>query len=234
MGLADCDWYQDEIRKREAWPHPLSGGRRANRRRRAGSLPVIVTWCLVFAVAVGGSYRLNAWWKARHRPPIEAQPAPPPVVDLFKDDPTWHTGPRPVAEPTQAIVLPETREVAKCIVNGRASYGQGDCAGGTRAVIPIAAGPTYEQQQEAEARAASLAERAAAVDRRLAWEEAHRARTTARVSPSGDLKAAECAALDGAIHGLDAQARQPHGGSMQDWIKDERLKARSRQYALRC
>lgn len=47
-------------------------------------------------------------------------------------------------------------------------------------------------------------------------------------------KSAECQALEESIRQLDAMARQPQTGYTQDWIRNERMKARSRQAALRC
>lgn len=47
-------------------------------------------------------------------------------------------------------------------------------------------------------------------------------------------KSAECQALEESIRQLDARARQPQTGYTQDWIRNERMKARSRQAALRC
>lgn len=45
---------------------------------------------------------------------------------------------------------------------------------------------------------------------------------------------AECKALDERVTQLDAMARQPQSGQMQDWIRGERKTARDRQFALRC
>jgi hypothetical protein len=47
-------------------------------------------------------------------------------------------------------------------------------------------------------------------------------------------KQAECAGLEATINNLDSQARQPHSGGMQDWIRQQRQQARDRQFRLRC
>jgi hypothetical protein len=47
-------------------------------------------------------------------------------------------------------------------------------------------------------------------------------------------KRAECKALDARVEHLDAQARQPQSGQMQDWIRGERQVARDRQFRIRC
>ena len=47
-------------------------------------------------------------------------------------------------------------------------------------------------------------------------------------------KQAECANLAAIVANLDSQARQPQSSQMQDWIKDQRQRARDRQFRLQC
>ncbi|MCK6426674.1 MAG: hypothetical protein L6Q75_16545 [Burkholderiaceae bacterium] len=54
------------------------------------------------------------------------------------------------------------------------------------------------------------------------------------VQATGQGKAAECKALDARITQLENMARQPQTGQMQDWIRDQKSKARDRQFGLRC
>lgn len=59
------------------------------------------------------------------------------------------------------------------------------------------------------------------------------------VVPSGSTRPAsaiqaECRYLDARIAELDALARRPHTGQMQDWIRSQRQQARDRQFELRC
>ncbi len=236
MGIEDRDWYRDEIKKREAWAHPLAGRPPRARSERESSSLWIATWCVLFAAATGGSVAAHGWWKEHHQPAALVQQTPAPQApNSFREDPTWHAGPRPAAEVPDSTAIIETREVTKCIVNGRVSYGShGDCLGGSRVAVPIASGPTYEQQQEAQERADNLAERSAEVDRRLAWDDWRRSQVTVSAGPSSLSRPSECTALEEAIRGYDAQARQPQVPSMQDWIKDQRANARSRQFALHC
>lgn len=44
----------------------------------------------------------------------------------------------------------------------------------------------------------------------------------------------ECDRLDAHVRYLDAMARQPQSGVVQDWIRGERQSARDRQFRLRC
>ena len=52
--------------------------------------------------------------------------------------------------------------------------------------------------------------------------------------PSQPTKQAECASLAATVANLDSQARQPQSSQMQDWIKDQRQRARDRQFRLQC
>lgn len=62
--------------------------------------------------------------------------------------------------------------------------------------------------------------------------------STTTVTQSTDTSAAskqsECKALDARVVHLDALARQPQSGQMQDWISGQRKDARDRQFRLRC
>lgn len=44
----------------------------------------------------------------------------------------------------------------------------------------------------------------------------------------------QCEALDARVLHLDALARQPQSGQMQDWIRGQRQQARDRQFGLHC
>ncbi|WP_156955253.1 hypothetical protein [Polaromonas glacialis] len=57
--------------------------------------------------------------------------------------------------------------------------------------------------------------------------------TTVTTSPAQDRNA-ECKTLDARITDYDAQARHPQSGQMQDWISENKRKARDRQFSLRC
>lgn len=45
---------------------------------------------------------------------------------------------------------------------------------------------------------------------------------------------AECVSLKERVAYLDSMARQPQTGQMQDWIKEQKSHARSRQFQLHC
>lgn len=55
-----------------------------------------------------------------------------------------------------------------------------------------------------------------------------------RDRPARQSKTLECRVLDEQIQRIDAAARQPQPGYAQDSLKDQRMRARSRQAQLRC
>ncbi len=59
-------------------------------------------------------------------------------------------------------------------------------------------------------------------------------REVVRSSSTEDDGSAECAALDKQIRSLDAVARQPLSGQVQDQIRAKKAWARSRQFKLSC
>lgn len=77
----------------------------------------------------------------------------------------------------------------------------------------------------------NLAQAAKAEGERLAAPAQQQAPT---MPPGSTADVSECAALDARIRSLDAQARQPHNGRVQDQIAASRKAARDRQFALRC
>ena len=55
-----------------------------------------------------------------------------------------------------------------------------------------------------------------------------------RVAMNVDSSSMECTRLDALIASIDAAARQPQSGFEQDRGKDQRRRARDRQFALHC
>lgn len=123
---------------------------------------------------------------------------------------------------------PPVQTVSKCVdTRGRTAYSDGQCGVGERAsrvevrrnVNVADAGPvpsptqpsTYASAQTNSSSFSTIAPQPYAYDPR-----------------------ATCAALDQAIAGYDAQARQPQSAQMQDWISARRKEARDQQFRLRC
>ena len=154
-------------------------------------------------------------------------------IDWAKDKPAQSKAPPITAAPTTApqpaqpqAPSPDagSRVVTKCTGNGRTTYSDSDCPQGsatskviTKADLNIVAGLTPAEQ---------------ATVKRLD-EQAATAITIAQTSPAV-TSASECKVLDALIANLDASARQPQSMQMQDWIRDQRKRARDRQFAIRC
>ena len=118
----------------------------------------------------------------------------------------------------------ESNVVTKCVVQGKVSYGDSDCPPGAitskvatnttqnllaSVKVPIAAPATSQEQSPP---------------------------ITAQVNPgvSNAAVKTECATLEASIKYLDSMARQPQSGQTQDWIREERKKARDRQVRIPC
>src|SRR5664279_4987854 len=130
MGLSDRDWYREEVRKRERWQHPLSAPVGYDKIASDRHL-LIATWIVVIAAAVGVSLAANKWRqhsseRLASKPPTQAIQIPIAPIPYVQSAPTL---------PPEAA---ETRQVAKCIVNGRVSYSTGaDCRNGTVATVQV-------------------------------------------------------------------------------------------------
>jgi hypothetical protein len=55
-----------------------------------------------------------------------------------------------------------------------------------------------------------------------------------RAAAQSSVASSECTQLNALIAALDAAARQPLPGAEQDRIRDQRKRARDRQFELRC
>jgi len=91
-----------------------------------------------------------------------------------------------------------------------------------------------DEQRAAQSQAQTMMEQASEIDRTAAWESWRRGQSVTNTPPANLARTSECAALDRAIEAYNAQARQPQSTSAQDWIKEQRAAARSRQFALHC
>lgn len=117
--------------------------------------------------------------------------------------------------------------ISKCVSNGKTIYSDQGCPNGanSRAVaIHDSAGivsPPKENLEELTAK-------------RKAAEQVRTLQAQQQIATIEPPNKFECTELDKRIAGLDALARQPQPGSMQDWIRDQRKAIRDRQFAIRC
>jgi hypothetical protein len=117
--------------------------------------------------------------------------------------------------------------VIKCTVNGKTIYSDEKCQDGAK---------THQVELHDTAGVVSppkavLAELTA---QRHAAERVFDQQMQKQVSATVQSPKMECDALDKRIEWLNAMARQPQSGQTQDWIKQEKMIAQSRQYEIHC
>lgn len=228
MGLNDRDY----MRKRR----PADIDFRPPHRRPWPTWAIVLTCC----AALAGLYRAadlylmhRAMQEDALRQAKAAAAAPrvePPVVrrrssEYFPGAPDLPaTGPTsPTTPPSSAV-----RTVSKCVdTRGRTAYSDGHCNLGERASRVEARSDVNVADAEPPLPAASPS----------VYAGTQATSTTVQgwaPQPHAYDPRATCAALDQAIAGYDAQARQPQSGQMQDWISARRKEARDQQFRLRC
>jgi hypothetical protein len=140
-----------------------------------------------------------------------------------------------VPEPASASNLPpsaveqEIRSsaggIVKCTVNGKTIYSDQKCPDGARTHQVQLHDTAGVISPKKETLAQLTAQRTAAENVRVGSPQPPAA------APSNQ---AECESLNKHIDWLDSMARQPQSGQKQDWIRQERRKARDRQIAIQC
>ena len=230
MGIADRDWYRDELRRREPSTNPSPPGARPFLPPRDGPLWV-ATWVLIFVVAIVGSLGSRNWWRAAHAPSSVSQgsipftqPAQPRQNSVLQSQ-----GAEPQAGTTVRLP-PETRVVSRYVVNGTVTYSE--AAGCWVGAASIQVRPS-ESQLEGGLTPYQV-DMLRSADARIARDEAAVRANMAAQSSTTLNRHSECAALDETIRALDARSRHLLSGSEQDFIRAERTQARSRQFQLHC
>ena len=216
MALIDRDYLHDKHRQRPFSPPPTRSG--------TSTLGMV----LIFVAILFALYKI-ADWKLQQRTPQPAwQPSAPkpdsagiePVVPAAR---TSLVSPRPQQDTHDTDTT--TQLVTKCVTKGKTSYGDGPCAQG-------AAVSQIRTRSDHNLMAAVRPDR---VSTAPAEERTSPRSVVAQRSPSADVaaaKKAECQILDARIAELDALSRQPQSPQTQDWIRDERKKARDKQFRL--
>lgn len=117
--------------------------------------------------------------------------------------------------------------IRKCIVSGKTIYSDTKCPEGARTetvVLHDSGGIISPPKADL---LMLMAQRKAAEG-----QNAGRQGVLAMGAPQSASE--ECALLDQHVQYLDSKARQPQSAGTQDWIRQERSKARDRQVALHC
>ena len=218
MGLMDRD-YMNEKRPRQAFnPAP---------KKSAASTLFMV---LVFVAALFFLYQLADWQLNKRASGIAAQSAPK-VQPTPGQPPSrqeafpllGEPGPRPYQDAPEPVV--GNRVVTKCIVNGKTSYGDGPCASDA-----VAAQVTTRADHNIMAPVRV----AASITTETTYSPAPVVTTQNNAPSDYAAKKLECQTLDARVQYLDSMSRQPQGAQTMDWIRDERKKARDRQFRIPC
>jgi hypothetical protein len=160
-------------------------------------------------------------------PPVQ----PEPILPMINPPPLIKRAPAP-AMPARSADMSDASPASpifKCTVNGKTVYSDAHCgapAETRRLALSDAssgfASPPKERLEDLTAR-------------RMASEQAYQRSIQAQPAEVHvDMRKAECDHLDRHINRLDASARAPQSGQMQDLIKAEKMRAQSRQFDLRC
>lgn len=132
---------------------------------------------------------------------------------------------RQVAQPSGG---PSSREIYLCKdVHGNLTWESVSCSVNGRFIDRIARVPTNVSWDEQVAIARQQRDRAHAI----ATEQVVPVATRSTGSKSN---AGECQALEERVNWLDSLGRIGGGGYTMDWIRDERRKARDRQFRIGC
>ena len=218
MGLMDRD-YMHGKRLRQAF-NPAS-------EKSAVSTLFMV---LVFVTALFFLYKLADWQlnqRARgiatqSAPKVQPTPGQPPAGQEASTPP--HE-PRPSTYQEKPEQTSGNRVVTKCIVNGKTSYGDAPCA---RGAVAAQVATRADHNIMAPVRVA------ASITTETTYSPAPVVTTQNNAPSDYAVKKIECQSLDAHIQHLDSMSRQPQGAQMMDWIRDERKKARDRQFRIPC
>lgn len=240
MGLDDRDYMRR--RNRRSLDDLL---RDADRQRhftppsQQPSLIVMIGWWVGAAFLL---YKAYGWWNEQRRPPAQSVTYQQVQVHTMEEQPRPRAPePRPVTPPPQVAYAPAPAApvleapaprtggtIYLCRDYSGASFWASDHCNRHNALIDrmvsVPEGMPFQQQvQIAEQRRQILSGSTATVQ------------TTSAHVPAPSLpNKALCESLDARVTELDAMARQPQTGSMQDWIRMERQKSRDEQFRLRC
>lgn len=216
MGLMDRDYMKDRQRERPFSPPPERSG--------------ISTFgiAFIFIAALFGLYKAADWKLNQRANALATKKATAAAIETKGSTvkPQTTDQPLPPLPSYQTVpdAQPGSRTVTKCVVNGKTSYSDGNCATGAIASQVV----TKANHNLMDAVRMPVVTHAA--------EPAPPSSVVAQGNQSSSYAAmkAECAGLDEHIKYLDALARQPQGAQTQDWIRDERKKARDRQNRIPC
>ena len=180
----------------------------------------VANWLLKILILIAVVYlgfKLVDWLENSRQPSRAIET----VYPKAEQSPSKATGIPPAQSPTV-----QSNVVTKCVAQAKVSYSDGGCPAG--AITSKVA--TNTNQNLMAAAKVPIAAEATNPEQPLPLP------MSAQVNPGAAYAAlkAECAELEARIKYLDSMARQPQSGQTQDWIREERKKARDRQVRIPC
>lgn len=208
-------WLDQPHAPMTAWENALRPSRSSNR---------MLFLLAAAAAALATFVAFNGWRdSAALRDPQQRQVAPAKPQEVGAS-PT----PRPEARELAPAQSPRVQRFAKCISPaGATTYSDGPCPDGTRTgEVSVKPDANLADGMAQEARQASMRRNSAIAQSVYEHER--------RVAMNVDSSSKECDQLNALIVSIDAAAHQPQSGFEQDRLKDQRRRARDRQFALHC
>lgn len=189
-------------------------------------LRMVLVWLCVFFLL----YKAFLWWEAHKKP--ATQQASFPAAPIPKPTPVPNTNSAPPAARVEPQPTPHdggqwsagARTVTKCVVNGHATFTDQECPHDS-----VASSVTVNT-----ANVGTVAPRTTATTNVQVDVAPAAQLPTPVVRPPVDARSLECPALELQIKQIDAMARQPQSGQIQDALAEQKKKLQSRQFALHC
>jgi hypothetical protein len=188
---------------------------------------IVVSTVLAIAI-VGGCLWLLDRSTSISTPTLQKVPGQPGNI-LDRDISTSRTDRQPEGNASDAAAIPPpaAHRIRKCTVAGKTTYSNSECPEGTqtKTVVLHDSGGIVSPPK---------ADLLMLMAQRKAAEGQHGGRQSVVTMGTPQSATEECGLLDQHVQYLDSKARQPQSATTQDWIRQERSKARDRQVALHC
>ncbi len=213
MGLMDRDYMKREERERPFSPLP-------ERSSTSTLKMVLIFLAVLYGLFKISSLLLDTGGYSFNKPPlVKSSPS------IINTEPRQLSFPPPERNQYNTEdARPGSRTITKCIVNGKTSYGDAGCPSGSTTTQVVT---KSNHNLMAAIPVPVVAQAAEPFDPLPLIVQSNADSNYAAIK-------SECEALNKRIEYLDAMARQPLSGQTHDWIRDERKKARDRQFHIPC
>lgn len=187
---------------------------------------------LYVVAAVYLLYQATLWWQNKQPPTKPSSVSPvalPPSGRLGADVPRALEPQPQRTTQTQPNQPPAPGTVNKCVVNGKVTYSDAACpkdavVGSVKLPSPVSV-DAYQQARTAPVPTAVFQQSASGSESQPTLH------TPSQAAPA---KSAECKLLDELVKQIDIRALQPQSLQQQDLLREDRKKARDRQFFLGC